>query len=59
MIDLHIHSTASDGQYHPADLVKKVKGNNIDFMALTDHDSGGGIEEAVKTAEEVGSMQSC
>ena len=54
MIDLHIHSTASDGQYHPADLVKKVKGNNIDFMALTDHDSVGGIDEAVKTAEKVG-----
>ena len=53
-IDMHMHSTASDGQYTPTELVRKVKDAGIAIMALTDHDSIGGVEEAVRTAKECG-----
>lgn len=54
MIDFHMHSTASDGQYNPKDLVKKAKDCGISHMALTDHDNVGGITEAMQTAKELG-----
>ena len=53
-IDMHMHSTASDGQYTPTELVRKVKDAGIAIMALTDHDSIGGVEEAAGTAKECG-----
>ena len=53
-IDMHMHSTASDGQYTPTELVRKVKDAGIAIMALTDHDSIGGVEEAAGTAKESG-----
>ena len=53
-IDMHMHSTASDGQYTPTELVRQVKDAGIAIMALTDHDSIGGVEEAVRTAKECG-----
>ncbi|MDE5618496.1 MAG: PHP domain-containing protein, partial [Clostridia bacterium] len=40
-IDLHLHSSASDGSDKPQEVVKKVKDNGIDVMALTDHDTVG------------------
>ena len=39
MIDLHMHTTASDGQYTPCQLVRKVAEKNITVMAITDHDT--------------------
>lgn len=53
-IDLHLHSTASDGQYSPTELMKKVKEAGITTCALTDHDTVNGIKEARKAAEELG-----
>lgn len=50
-LDLHTHSTASDGQYRPAELVKMAKEKGMEMYALTDHDTVGGIEEARETAE--------
>lgn len=44
--DLHIHSTASDGQYTPAELASLVKKRGTEVWALTDHDSVKGVEEA-------------
>lgn len=52
--DLHTHSTASDGQYAPAELAKLVKKRGADVWALTDHDSVDGIGEAVKAGEPLG-----
>ncbi len=54
IVDLHMHSNASDGQYAPDELVEKVKKAGISLMALTDHDSVGGVERAVKAAAEAG-----
>lgn len=39
MIDLHIHTTCSDGTYSPVELLKKAKTNNLDLISITDHDS--------------------
>ena len=54
IIDLHMHSTASDGQYTPSQLVKKARESGIAVMALSDHDTFSGIAEALAAAEEEG-----
>ena len=54
MIDLQSHSTVSDGQLPPADVVRSAAGAGIATMALTDHDGVAGVPEALATAEHVG-----
>ena len=49
MIDLHVHTTASDGQYTPSQIVQKAAEKNLKAIAITDHDTVAGLEEA-KTA---------
>lgn len=48
MADLHTHSTASDGQYTPVELVKLARERGLSVLALTDHDTLDGLEEARK-----------
>lgn len=48
LADLHTHSTASDGQYAPAALVEKAAAAGIQVLAVTDHDTIDGAEEAVQ-----------
>ncbi|MDD5404202.1 MAG: PHP domain-containing protein [Sulfuricella sp.] len=45
-IDLHSHSTVSDGTFTPAELVLHAAAQGVEVMALTDHDDLGGLEEA-------------
>ncbi|MDB1086867.1 PHP domain-containing protein [Streptomyces sp. ACA25] len=45
-IDLHTHSTASDGTDSPAELVRAAAAAGLDVVALTDHDTVAGLEEA-------------
>lgn len=52
--DLHIHSTASDGQYAPTELAKLVKARGAQVWALTDHDNLDGLKEAVTAGEALG-----
>jgi 3',5'-nucleoside bisphosphate phosphatase len=47
-IDLHVHSTASDGTDRPADLVRRAGEAGLDVIALTDHDTAGGWDEALE-----------
>ncbi|SFR14163.1 PHP domain-containing protein [Desulfoscipio geothermicus] len=47
--DLHIHSTASDGIFTPSDIVKLAKQKGFSCIALADHDTVGGVKEALKT----------
>jgi predicted metal-dependent phosphoesterase TrpH len=51
-IDLHTHSTASDGTYSPADVVRLAAADpaRLDVLALTDHDSMSGWAEAAEAA---------
>ena len=53
-IDLHTHSSASDGTDTPADLVRAASAAGLDVVALTDHDAMSGWAEAARAADEVG-----
>ncbi len=49
-IDLHTHSSASDGTDTPAELVRAARAAGLDVVALTDHDTTAGWEEALEAA---------
>ncbi|MEV6651325.1 PHP domain-containing protein [Streptomyces sp. NPDC051219] len=51
-IDLHTHSTASDGTDTPAELVRHAAAAGLDVVALTDHDTVGGHAEAIAATPE-------
>ena len=51
MIDLHCHTTASDGGLTPGELIEKAYKEGLSTIAITDHDTVSGIEEAVGSAE--------
>ncbi len=51
MIDLHTHSTASDGSLTPAEIVALSASAGITWLALTDHNTVGGLEEFLRAAE--------
>ena len=50
-IDLHTHSTKSDGTFSPEELIRYAQAKGLSAIALTDHDTADGIEEALKTAQ--------
>ncbi|HEU5368619.1 MAG TPA: PHP domain-containing protein [Ktedonobacterales bacterium] len=50
-IDLHTHSTASDGLYTPSELVKHASEAGLAIIALTDHDTTNGLREALSAGE--------
>lgn len=52
--DYHIHTTASDGEATPTQIVKRAKELDYDIIAITDHDNTDGIAEAMIAAEAVG-----
>jgi len=54
MIDLHTHSTASDGSLAPFSLISEAARRGVSTIALTDHDSIHGNEEAARAALEFG-----
>ncbi len=54
MIDFHVHTTASDGQYSPTEIIKLAKEKNLTAMAITDHDTVSGLAEGEKAAREEG-----
>ena len=53
-IDLHSHSTASDGLLSPEDLVKRAARRDVKVLALTDHDDISGLAAACETALRLG-----
>lgn len=53
-VDLHMHSTASDGVLSPAALVARGRDHGVDLMAITDHDTLDGLEEAEAAAHDLG-----
>jgi hypothetical protein len=48
--DLHLHTTASDGEYTPSQLVAFARQARLDAIAVTDHDTFAGVEAAVEAA---------
>lgn len=53
-VDLHCHSTISDGVLAPAEVALRAKKNGVDVWALTDHDEVRGIPDAREAALDVG-----
>lgn len=53
-IDLHTHSSASDGTDAPGDVIRRAARLGVQVVALTDHDTYAGIPEARRAADEVG-----
>ncbi|MFJ4220698.1 PHP domain-containing protein [Curtobacterium luteum] len=52
-IDLHTHSSVSDGTERPAELVRAAAAAGLDGVALTDHDTTAGWDEAIATARQL------
>ena len=54
--DLHLHTTASDGRLTPSELVALALERGLEVISVTDHDSVGGVEEAVAAAGRSGKI---
>lgn len=57
MIDLHVHSTCSDGTFTPEELVDYAIQKGLTAFALTDHDTVNGLDRAIRYAEELRQAQ--
>jgi predicted metal-dependent phosphoesterase TrpH len=53
LIDLHLHSDKSDGEYSPGEVVRLAAAAGLRVMALTDHDTADGIDEALDAAAQL------
>jgi 3',5'-nucleoside bisphosphate phosphatase len=53
-VDLHCHSTASDGTLPPRDVVRLAKNSGLSALALTDHDTVAGLRDAAAEAADLG-----
>lgn len=53
-VDLHLHTTASDGVRSPSDLVSYAKTKGLQAVAVTDHDTIEGLPEALAEGEKIG-----
>ena len=54
LCDLHTHTTASDGQYTPTQLVKLAQEKGLQVLAVTDHDTIAGVDEAIAEGKRIG-----
>ena len=52
--DLHIHTTASDGTWTPAELIAEAQKQQLGLIAVTDHDSVANVAEAMTVAPAAG-----
>lgn len=52
-LDLHIHSTTSDGTLPPAEVVRRAAKGGLDVIALADHDTIAGVPAAVEAAQQL------
>jgi len=53
-VDLHLHTTASDGVMSPAEIVRYAKSKGLQAIAITDHDTIDGCEEGLSEGEKIG-----
>src|SRR5882762_5389817 len=58
-VDLHCHSTASDGECPPAEVVQRAKAADLAAIALTDHDTTAGVAEAMRAGAALGVRVVC
>ncbi len=53
MIDLHIHSTASDGSFSPGQLLQMAHKKGLEALSITDHDSIDGVREVLESGRQI------
>jgi predicted metal-dependent phosphoesterase TrpH len=53
-VDLHVHTTASDGLFSPAEVVEQAHTAGLRAVAVTDHDTTAGLAEAARRGDELG-----
>lgn len=53
MVDLHVHTTFSDGQYTPSEIIAKAAKLNMKALAITDHDTTSGVREAALSGRDL------
>ena len=53
-LDLHIHTTASDGAWEPAEVVHGARSGGLHAISITDHDTVAGVAEAQAAGAEAG-----
>ena len=53
-VDLHLHTTASDGVLRPSEIVRYAKAKRLQAIAITDHDTVEGCEEGLSEGERIG-----
>jgi predicted metal-dependent phosphoesterase TrpH len=53
-VDLHLHTTASDGVMTPSEIVSYAKAKGLQAIAITDHDTIEGLEEGLKKGAKIG-----
>ncbi|MCC8097606.1 MAG: PHP domain-containing protein [Eubacterium sp.] len=56
-IDLHSHTTASDGTFTPSELIEKAHSIGLKVIAVTDHDTTEGLDEALEKAKEYPALE--
>ena len=54
MIDLHVHSTCSDGRFSVAQIIAEAKARHISYLSITDHDTVKGQLEAIELCRKIG-----
>lgn len=54
LIDLHAHTTASDGRCEPGELVRRARAAGVGVLAVTDHDTTAGVEAAIAAGRALG-----
>jgi hypothetical protein len=52
LVDLHLHTTASDGRLSPTELIRLVASQGLEQVSISDHDTTEGLAEAYRAAEE-------
>lgn len=50
-VDLHVHTTASDGAYRPSEVIRLAREKEIEYIAITDHDTTEGLAEALREGD--------
>ena len=55
-IDLHVHTTASDGKHPPSEIVRMAGEGRMKVVAITDHDTVNGLPEAIAEARKFPSL---
>ena len=55
-VDLHLHTTVSDGRLTPEELIRLTAKQGLEVVAISDHDITDGLSDAYKTAEDYPNM---